>query len=459
MKSTLTLIFVFVCFTQAISQDTTKVLDNLKLSWESYNCYAPNSAKPLLPQSIDENRFLGSTILDNPLDHGATTFGLRIESELIKNYRIDVRLMAEHRGISYGVFNTKSMIVYPIFKFSFVDTLRFSHQKWIISGTAGQELNFKQGEGLYIYNLNCHAERLRLQFKPNLIFEVFHIGDLSNGIGLGLDEVFQQSFIFPRIPLSKKADKFLNLKISLTEWRGIRTFHEDTLSPFYNPVEESILPEIMASINAGKSSKFYAHFALKATQKPYRTDSAVYYTPTNTEKMAAVIGFNGLYKTSKWAIETTAEARFYGKAFNYERSSDGAFYRGQGNFGLAFNYNSTIGRNLYPLASYDRPFSQWGVFTEYQNKNVGALTLRLKGTRQLKNLLYWYFDADYNVIFGENEKPFHYLFGSTGLNYKFRGDIDCVIGMTNKGMNLDVSYPTFYFFSMPNFLIFLKKTL
>ena len=455
MKSALTLIFVFVCFTQAISQDSTKVLDNLKLSWESYNCYAPNNAKPLLPQSIDKNRVWGGTNRDNPLSHGATTFGLRIESELIKNYRIDVRLMAEHRGISYGVFNTKSMIVYPIFKFSFVDTLRFSNQKWIISGTAGQELDFKQGEGLYIYNLNCHAERLWLQFKPNLIFEVFHIGDLSNGIGLGLDEFFQQSLIFPRIPLSKKADKFLKLQISLTEWVGSFGIS----SSFRDSIKKAILPEVMASINVGKNAKFYAHFALKATQKPYRIDSAVFYTPTNIEKIAAVIGFNGHYKTTKWAIETTAEARFYGKAFNIERSDNVNFYRGKGNFGLLFGYNATIGDNLYPLASYDRPFSQWGVFTEYQNKNVGALTLRLKGTRHLKNALYWYFDVDYNAIFGENEKPFHYFFGSTGLNYKFRSDIDCVIGLTNKGMNLDVSYPTFYFFSMPNFFIFLKKTL
>jgi hypothetical protein len=453
MKPLFTFLFAVCLCWCVVGQDSTRFFDRLQFSWEAYNFYAPQSdKKTLLPKSIERNRFWGKNATDNPLYHGASAFGLRIESEIIKNYRIDIRFIAEHRGISYGVFSTNSMIVYPIFRVSFVDTIRFKNQKWLASGNAGQERDFQQGEGLYLYNLNCHAEHLRLQVHPQLIFEIFHIGDLSNGIGLTLDEVYQQSLIIPDIPLSKKR---LNLQLTLTQWKGyIKSYRN-----FENAEQTFVLPEISASLPINSALKIYTHLGFKNVKNPYQTDSAVFFTPKTIDKFAGVLGIKWQPKTEKWAFKAIAEARFYGKAFNFERANMGTLYRASGWYRPSYGYNATIGDNLYPLSSYDRPFSQWGVFTEYQNKNVGALTLRAKGNRHLKGRLYWYFDGDYNAIFAENEKPFHYFFATTGFNYKFRNDIDCILGMTNKGMNLDVYYPTFYFHPKMSQFVCLKKPL
>jgi hypothetical protein len=453
MTKTLTFLFFISSFSNLIAQDSTRFYDHIKLSWEADAYYAPQIERRIsLPETIKSQRYFKKFASDNPLHHGASAFGLRIESALIKNYNLDVRLMAEHRGISYGVFNTASMIVYPIFRFNFVDTLRFKNAKWVISGQVGQERNFSQGEGLYLYNLNCHAERLRIQVHPHVILETFHIGDLSEGIGLALDEVFQQSIIFKDIPLSKNAQK-LTVQLSLTKWEGLYT-------PYYqryqNPDERVFLPEIMAHFYPNRATKIYTHLSFKPVTTPYQIDSAVYYKPTPIGKIAGLVGINWQRKTEKLNIETVFEARYYGKSFNFERAERSSFYRNRSSF---FGYNATIGQNLYPLASYDRPFSQWGVFTEYNHKNVGGLTLRAKGNYQLRNPWYWYFDLDDNLIFADGERPFNYLFVSTGLNYKFRKDIDCGIGLTNKGMNLDVFYPTFYYHRKPSLFIFLKKTL
>lgn len=450
-KAYLFLLFLLHLSTIA-AQDSTSIFDKIKLSWESNNYYVPNDAQRyLIPESIKNRRNYKDYVTDNPLPHGGTAFGLRVQTEIIKNYTVDVRFMAEHRGISYGTFNTKSMIFYPILKFSFTDTIKWKEFKWTISGNAGQERNFKRGEGLYLYNLNCHAENLRIQILPNIAFEGFHIGDLTNGIGLGLDEVYQGSIILESAALSKNAAKW-EIQLALTQWKNSRN---NNYRNFRNPETTTFLPELTANLSMNAYSKIYAHLAFNAVNKPYQIDSAVYYNPRNIDKVAGVIGINWQKKTEKLTIETVAEARFYARAFNFEHRDDGSFFRGE----RWASYNQTIGQNLYPLESYDRPFSQWGVFTEYDHKNVGGLTFRTKGNWHLKNAWHLYFDIDENLIFADGEKPFNYLFMSTGLNYKFRKDIDAGIGLTNKGMNLDVFYPTFYQFSKPSLLIFLKKTL
>ena len=449
MTKKLIFFFFIGSFSQIIAQDSTRFYDKIKLSWEADAYYVPNTYRNVLPKNIALLRSYSNTT-DNPLLHGASAFGLRVESALIKNYNLDVRLMAEHRGISYGVFNTASMVVYPIFRFNFVDTLKFKNLKWIVSGQVGQERNFSQGEGLYLYNLNCHAERLRVQIHPHIVLETFHIGDLAFGIGLALDEVYQQSIIFKDIPLSKNAQK-LTIQLSLTTWQGLYTRY----GTYRNTEENFLLPEIMAHFYTNPATKIYSHLSYKSIKAPYQIDSAVYYTPTPIGKVAGLLGINWQQKTKKLSIETVFEARYYGKSFNFERAERTEFYRPQ------FNrfYNATIGQNLYPLASYDRPFSQWGVFTEYDHKNVGGITLRTKGNWQIKDPWYLYFDVDENLIFADGERPFNYLFISMGLNYKFRKDVDCGIGLTNKGMNLDVFYPTLYQHQKPSLLIFLRKTL
>lgn len=453
MKKTLLFLILINLFSTLLAQDSTRFYDKIKLDWESYNAYTSRDDYAyLLPQKIQVQRSRSLFARDNPLYHGATSFGLQIKTEIIKNYNLDVRLMAEHRGISYGVFSTQAMIVYPIFMFNFVDTIKFGKLKWTISGTAGQHRDFEEGGGLYLYNLNCHAERVHLQVNKHMIFEILHLGDLSNSIGLALDEVNQRSIIFSNIPLSKNGEKRLDVQFSMTQWKGSFGGYFN----FVNPSELVNLPELITTLHLNPHAKAYAHVGFKSVNAPYQIDSAVFYKPNNIDKLAAVVGTKWTHKADRLTIETVAEARFYGKAFNFERAQGGAFYRSRNNYS---SYNSTIGDNLYPILSYDRPFSQWAVFTEYRNKNIGGLTLRTKGNWQLKGRWHAYFDVDYNAIFAENERPFSYLFGTLCLNFKFRKDIDCSYGMTNKGMNLDVFYPTFYFHKQPSLFIFLKKTL
>ncbi len=457
MKKTLVFLIAISLFSTLLAQDSTRFYDKIKLDWESYNAYTYRKTasylKYSIPESIGNQRGRGSFASDNPLDHGATSFGLRIQTEIIKNYKLDVRLMTEHRGISYGVFSTQAMIVYPIFMFNFVDTIKLGKLKWTLSGTAGQHRDFEEGGGLYLYNLNCHAERVHLQVNKHIILKGLHLGDLANGIGLALDEVYQGSIVFPNIPLSKNGKKRLDVQFSLTEWQGADI---DYYRNFINPTERINLPELITTLHINPSAKVYFHVGFKPVNAPYQIDSAVFFKPNNIDKLAAVVGTKWMHKTDKLTVETVAEARFYGKTFNFERAEKGRFYRSRSNHSF---YNSTIGDNLYPILSFDRPFSQWAVFTEYRHKNVGALTLRTKGNYQLKGRWHAYFDVDYNAIFAENERPFNYLFGTLCLNLKLRKDIDCSFGMTNKGMNLDAFYPTFYFYKLPSMFIFLKKTL
>jgi hypothetical protein len=86
MKKTLPiLIFIVHCAT-LIAQDSTRFYDKIKLSWEANAYYAPQKERSiLLPEAIKSGRYYTKFASDNPLHHGASAFGLRIESELITN--------------------------------------------------------------------------------------------------------------------------------------------------------------------------------------------------------------------------------------------------------------------------------------------------------------------------------------------------------------------------------------
>jgi hypothetical protein len=107
-------------------------------------------------------------------------------------------------------------------------------------------------------------------------------------------------------------------------------------------------------------------------------------------------------------------------------------------------YNNTIGDNMYPLKYFNRPFMQWAVFTEYQWKNIWGINTQSKIIFDLIGKLKGNVDLDLNAIFAENENAFIYPFCSFGFNYDLEKDVVIKFLISNKAMNLDIHYPSFY---------------
>jgi hypothetical protein len=128
------------------------------------------------------------TISDNPLRHGATYLQFKTRTSYQNRIFLFADLMAEHRGVSYGLYDTKNIALYPVIRVEASDTFRLASQKLIVKGKAGQFLDERLGEGLMIYNIDLQGFQVELGMK-DYYFRYTIYGDLYNGIGLNIDDL------------------------------------------------------------------------------------------------------------------------------------------------------------------------------------------------------------------------------------------------------------------------------
>ena len=64
-----------------------------------------------------------------------------------------------------------------------------------------------------------------------------------------------------------------------------------------------------------------------------------------------------------------------------------------------------------------------------------------------------------HAMMAEGEKPFTYPFYTIGFGWEPVDENYLMVVVTNKGMNLDVNYPTFYLYKVPYFGLTLKRNL
>lgn len=157
------------------------------------------------------------------------------------------------------------------------------------------------------------------------------------------------------------------------------------------------------------------------------------------------------------------EFRFYGGLFNANYRNDDVYYRDPGQntqYGVGFRgyyaFGNTVGPALYRLSWYDRPFSQWATYTEYQGlMDVTAGTLRA---------VVWY-DIGHDCEIGVTADiatiatasigvvtAFTYAFVDLGLRWRPVAGFSIGASITNRGMNLNLNHPTLAQLTEPTLL-------
>ena len=117
---------------------------------------------------------------------------------------------------------------------------------------------------------------------------------------------------------------------------------------------------------------------------------------------------------------------------------------------------STIGAHLYPAKYFLRPFSQWAVYTEYEGRDVQTLIFRCNGMFDLGSGLSVLTDLDFNHLSVSNEDDFIYPFYNAGVRWTPADGVSLDITHTNRGMNLDMHYPTLYLLDTGTFMVMLS---
>lgn len=62
-------------------------------------------------------------------------------THLTKHIRLNVVIYGEKRGISYGMYNQKNVVVYPIILLELKDTLTLFKHRFAVGGKVGDFLN------------------------------------------------------------------------------------------------------------------------------------------------------------------------------------------------------------------------------------------------------------------------------------------------------------------------------
>jgi hypothetical protein len=172
--------------------------------------------------------------------------------------------------------------------------------------------------------------------------------------------------------------------------------------------------------------------------------------------LGALVGFDiASKKAEKYKWDLKFKARYFGETFNKEFYDYGLRYRMETTpMNLAGNY---VGRYLYPLINTYRDFDQWSVYTEYQDSQLFSVSAIFDGERNLFRKLFFHVDFESNLIQSKKQENILYTFYKTGLKFELPAEIHFEMYVTNKLMNLDVHYQTFYQSLRPIFGFSIKR--
>lgn len=374
------------------------------------------------------------TITDNPFQHGAMYAAVKTRTRFAGKVELKADLYGEYRGFSYGSFNKENTIVYPVISVSFKDSFRVGNGHLKIRGETGQYLNEKVDEGLMIYNVDLQGTKLETRYKNSELALAIY-GDLSNAIGLGIDDLYTLSYTHHL----KNDSAAIGASFSRAAPPG---------APFKYHSYYGLFGHL-------KIGDFKLYGQLGGLVQSF---SDFDFLKGFWRKFAGLLGVEHDKQWKKVSIKNRLELRYYGIAYNIFHQEHNLRYRDSAHDYFEM-YNNTRGNFLYPLRKFNTPFSQWAVFTEYLSYNVFGASLTGNAEYRISRRLSCYTDYDINGIYASLDKVFSnpedpvsafiYPFYKVGIRYFPVENIYAGIFIGNKTMNLDLGYPTQYLLKRP----------
>jgi hypothetical protein len=420
MRITFVALFLVATAIALRAQDSTSTRDSASfpksITWDvsaaHYYQTDASDRDARVPASLPTHQTRSRTVSDNPLYHGATFANLAASIEIIGGIVLEGEVVGEHRGISYGVYAVDEMIVFPRVRLAFDTTFTLFSQPFRAIARVGNFSGDRWGEGLTFYNMDWQGSDLELGWRWLRIWRK-HIGDAAYGIGLAIDDATDFGIGVLDLPLADSL--FVDAQASMIDYHSYG--------------DEGTTGSI--GLRYGSSARAYAQ---------YESRAPLLFASSTGDHSAFLVGIDGELRVGDLSIRGRAEWRHYGASFNAMRSSESARYRTQ---------SSTIGEFLYPLDYLERPFSQWAVFTEYQGLDVEGQTLQLDARYRLPFGFVAVAKLDWNNIAPAGAEEFMYDFYDIGLGWEPIEGSSIIVSRTNRAMNLDLHYPTYYLYRTP----------
>ncbi len=361
-------------------------------------------------------------VSDNPNFHTASYIGIKLGTSFRQKYQFQSNLFFEHRGASYGSNDRDNIVWFPQLQFSAKDTFLILKKKIIMEAQAGNFVQAQINNGLKIYNLDYQGINFKISHR-NFFFEYHQVGDLSNQIGLDLEEYIHLSLGF-----ENKKFRFI-----FSQNRNL------TGDPF--SFESYWDSDVSFNYFFNEKDEIYFQYGHRYSDKFSLAENGAFvlgakYSIIHNEKI-------------QWKINPSL--RYYSANYNQGHYNPNFTYRDP-NKGL---YANTAGRFLYPLRNYYYNFDQWAVHTEYQGEDIYSLGLKTEFDLKLWEKIHIKTNVETLSIHRENEFYTNYFY-VIDLYYTIRKDFQLGLIMSNKTYNLDASFQTFYMMKEPMLGVHLK---
>jgi len=372
-----------------------------------------------------------------PQWHFSLFGGLATQTKLADGYMMHFNLIGEDRAGSYGVLKADNIVLFTQIKATIDDTIRWGKQQLQVKLRIGDMPNFRHRNGLSIYNVDIQGAVVALRYK-RWSYRFTSITDLSQHVGIGVQEVFGNDFVLNDIPLGNK----YGLDVG-AGWDYIPVGFGATLP---------VIPHIQVSArHKNRDLQFYSEIGCR--MQPESSFLGIRIpSPPLRQKLAGVIGLRIQNQTSgRWRYRQQLALKYYGKIYNDDRYSVSERY--------ASSANTFTGEYLYPLRNAYRPFDQWAVYTEYYTTNVAAVSWQSQNKYAINSKFNLMANVEAVGILAGRLDPFLYFFYECGLTYEPVKGLEAMVYLSNKVMNLDVHYQTFYQARRPLFSYGLRKRL
>lgn len=406
----LTLFFVIGYSLPSFCQDSLHIETEI-----SNECQGQHNLVAIAKGGIGGIRQLNNSnniISDNPIFHFAVYNGTVLKTTLNKKYSIETGLFMEERSYSHGNNTLSNLIIFPKVKLSAVDTFKIANCKISTNIKAGDFWNEDFQDFIRFYNIDFQALEVNFGIN-NWNFKTNVIGDLSRNIGLDLHEMY-------KFQLQHKYKKATNsIALSINELYS--------LPSGYHPQERDLNLTFYSKYNINTNSNIEAQVDFRIN-KP--------------DNISNAIGVKYSYHSDKWF-----------KFHSALRYMDLEFNKGYANFKPKYrNGNKFVGEQLYPLKNYYRPMNQWAFLTSHQYRDLINFELNANVKYPIYRKISIFADIDYNFIYEPQlKKMFHSPLYNAGLNINFTKNFILTFSATNKQMNLDNFYQTFYISKVPLF--------
>lgn len=417
-------IHLLVIYNIGLAQtDSIQVSDKFSISLETRLLTLPPFSKGTVrtdPVIQNSREFFIEEVTDNPFHHlGAYASG-NITYQLSAGSSVTVRSIVEQRGWSYGIHMKENLVFIPEFYFNINDSIRFRNSTIKTMFNVGNNIPTGLSSDPILYNTDYIGVFFSATDDRNTL-SFLGMGDMAWGISNNIEELL-------RIVYSRSMYWGKDFKI-------IPFINLDMINAYFLDA----LPQTMHYGILRIGSEIYYKSGAKIAAS---IDFADPLNQSKREGKAFTIEYLKAFSLNNFSFKINPRFRFYSRAYNENHFLLSVNYRKDG----IIKDGNSVGKYVYPLRNYYREVSQWGLYTEYQNQDIFGSELVIKCNWSPTKSTYSNLHIE-DIFLTKNKdisNSFNYFFFTYEAGVRYKSNLQCGITVTNKAMNLDTHYHTFY---------------